>query len=426
MMPNPENLTSITQSESGEPFRRTFAAGTVIFQEGDPGDNAFIIEAGEVEITFQRQGRRVRMATLGAGEIFGEMALIDDRTRSATATASTELSVVVVRRQQIQSVLRDADMTVRLLLEVLLGRFRSMQGRLDFRQEPEGGGSSSAPAQDDAHKAAIDRLKLEQELQAAIDDDAFQMNYQPMVSLADGLVSGFEALIRWSHSERGFVPPNQFLNVAQRTDLIQAIDRWVVRTTIAAAARMGTTLIGKGVKPPRISINLSGPSFSDDTILNEIRSAVMINDVDPRRLTVEITEGVLIDSPRSVAQLLDKMRQLGVEIALDDFGTGYSSLSYLVGFPIDTLKIDRVFVKNMLQRDNSLEVVRAIVGLAHSMKLDVIAEGIEEVQQLQALWQLKVEHGQGFLLSEALPFSEATEFASAGPVITRGPVLLRR
>ena len=414
-----------------EPYRRSFTAGTVIFQEGEEGDNAFIIESGEVEITFQRQGRRVRMATLSAGDSFVEMALIDERDRSATATALTEINVVVVQRGQIQSVLRDADMTLRLLLEVLLGRFRSMQGRLDFQSDAADGDSmlrADAPqrSREEAHKAAIDRLKLEQELQAAIDEDGFQMNYQPMVSLRDGLVSGFEALIRWSHSERGFIPPNQFLSVAQRTDLIRAIDHWVTRTTIGSAAKMGKLLSQRGMKPPRISLNLSGPSFSDDTILNEIRSAIVLHDVDRRRITIEITEGVLIVSPRSVASMLDKMRQLGVQVALDDFGTGYSSLSYLVGFPIDTLKIDRVFVKNMMQKDNSFEVVKAIVGHAHSMELDVIAEGLEEVPQLQSLWQLNVEYGQGFLLSEALPFAEAADFASGGPVITRGPVLLRR
>jgi diguanylate cyclase len=412
-------------SEKSLEIRRVFQTGHRVFIEGDSGDNAFIIERGRVEIAFERAGRSVRVATLGQGEIFGEMALIDDRPRSATATCLETTEVVVVRREQIRNALVHADPTVRLLLEVLLGRFRSMQGRLDWvNPEPVITREMSAQAAaGPAHRAeALDRLKLQQEIQHAIDTDGFRVLLQPIVSLATGRVDGFEALLRWDHAERGDIPPTYFIQIAEATDLAQAIDRWVCRKVIGIVQTLPHA--ERHANGPYITINLSGRTIADDAVVDEILHDLEMADISPGRLRLEITEGALIDNPRKAAQVLDAFAHKGIRAAIDDFGTGYSSLAYLVGFPIRMLKIDRAFVDGLKDGGSTLEIVRAIVGMAHGLKIEVVAEGVETMEQLHALWRLQVEYVQGFLTSRPLPPEEAMSLARRGALLSTGPTLL--
>jgi len=412
-----------------EEIRRTYHQGAQIFAEGERGAHAFIIERGRVEITFERQGRKVRVAVLGPGEIFGEMALIDDRERSATATALVPTETVLVNRDQIQTAMRGADPTMKLLLEVLLGRFRAMQGRMDWLSDDEfdllDGPSPEtvaalASAQSDAHQKAIERLKFQQELKRAVEDDDFRLLLQPVVSLADGRIHGFEALIRWDHAVHGQVPPTQFIRIAEGTDLIKQIDRLMVHKVLNLLAQFRNEL----TEEIYIAVNLSGHSFSDQQVIDDVKAALEKSALPSSMLRVEITEGVLIDNPKAVAVILDDLRAIGVQIAIDDFGTGYSSLGYLVGFPINTLKIDRVFVHNMLTSDSSLEIVRAIIGMAHALNLTVIAEGVETVEELQALWRMECEHAQGYLMSRPVSPDQAIELAKRGPALALGPVVL--
>lgn len=415
---------------SSDEIRRSHAAGDRIFAEGERGSHAYIIERGRVDITFERQGRKVRVAVLGPGEIFGEMALIDDRERSATATALAPTETVLVTRDLIQNAMRGADPTMKLLLDVLLGRFRALQGRMDWVSgedpAPDTAGAPAATvvaladARSDGHDQAIERLKFQQELKQAVDAEDFQLLLQPIVSLQDGRIHGFEALIRWQHAERGPVPPTQFIQIAEGTDLIKRIDRLMVRK----ALHLLTDLRRRSTDEIYIAVNLSGHSFADEHVIDDIKTALRQSNLPPAMLRVEITEGVLIDNPKAVALILDDLRAIGVQIAIDDFGTGYSSLGYLVGFPINTLKIDRVFVHNMLSSESSLEIVRAIIGMAHALKLQVTAEGVETVEELQALWRMNCDHVQGFLISRPVAAAQAIDMALRGPVLALGPVVL--
>ena len=415
------------EGEGGSEIRKVYQAGENIFVEGERGDHAFIVERGRVEITFLRQGRSVRIAILGQGEIFGEMALIDDRERSATATALVPTEVVVVRREQIHGAMRGADPTMRLLLDVLLGRFRAMQGRMDWvigedgQPQPDGGGDAAG---DETHSEAIERLKFQQELKQAVADQAFRLLLQPIVGMGDGFVQGFEALIRWEKGNKSGATPGQFISVAEATDIIQDIDRWMCRQAIGTAAALRDKLSGTGRPVPYVSVNLSGLSLADDSVIESIGVELKAKGLPPSALRVEITEGVLIDNPKKVAVVLDQFQGAGIRVAVDDFGTGYSSLGYLVGFPINTLKVDRVFVNNMLSNDSSLEIVRAIVGMAHALNMDVVAEGVETTEELQALWRMGCEHAQGFLLSRPCSPEDALAFAARGPALSTGPVVI--
>lgn len=404
-------------------LRVVFARGETVFREGEPGERAFLIERGQIDISFERNERPVRIASLGAGEIFGEMALIDDRPRSATATAATETEAIVIRRDQIQVVLKGADPTLGLLLRVLLGRFRSMQGLLDASADVASQSASRTPAQDDA---AIDRLRMEEEIAQAIKRDEFDLLLQPIVSMADGAVAGFETLLRWRHPSRGLVPPNLMVQLAESSALIQELDNWVFASALRRIRKLHDRLADSGRAPPFVSINLSGMSFAEEPIraVQSFLDLIDASGVPAGLVKVEITEGALIKNPKDVSVALEALRSSGVHIALDDFGTGYSSLSYLVGFPITALKIDRMFVQDMLEDPRSLEVIRAVIGLAHALNLETIAEGVETTAQLQALWRMQCGFGQGFLLGRPMGQEQAARLAAQEAVITRGPVLL--
>lgn len=414
--------------------QKIYRPGDRIFREGEHASHAYIVERGTVEITTTRDDRLVRIARIGPGEIFGEMALIDNNVRSANAVAADECELIIIRREQIQTVLRNADMTLKMLLEVLLGRFRSMQGRISIadadlpsadadnegvvsslrRQYMRGYGYGYEPD----HQHAIDRLKFEKEIEKAIAEQAFVADLQPIVSLIDGMVCGYEALIRWPHAKRGSIPPTEFIGLAENSLLIRAIDRLMLRTAVQ--------MIKSGAAGDAfVSVNLSGVSFADGGILREAKAVLAETGVDPGRLRIEITEGILSQSPPPLAAILEGFASTGIRIALDDFGTGWSSLNNLIRFPLHAVKIDRTVIRDMLAKDQGEEIVRTMVGMAHNLGMAVIAEGIETSEQLQRLWQMRCEFGQGFLLCPPAPPEEAFAFAGAGPVLSKGPVLLR-
>ena len=408
-------------------LRVLFAANETIFVEGEPGERAFLIERGQIDISFEREGKPIRIASLGAGEIFGEMALIDDRPRSATARAVAETEAIVIRRDQIQLVLKGADPTLALLLRVLLGRFRSMQGLLDATADIAPAVSDPMTIASDHDVAAIDRLRMEQEIAQAMQRDEFDLLLQPIVSLNDGGVAGFETLLRWRHPQRGLVPPNLMVQLAESSALITELDAWVFGAALTRIRKLHARFAVDDERPPPfVTINLSGMSFAQDPIpaARGFLDMIDASGVPPGLVKIEITEGALIKNPKDVSVALEALRGAGVHIALDDFGTGYSSLSYLVGFPITTLKIDRMFVQDMLKDQRSLEVVRAVISLAHALNLETIAEGVETTAQLQALWRMQCGYGQGYLLGRPMGQEQAGRLAEQSAVITRGPVLL--
>lgn len=253
------------------------------------------------------------------------------------------------------------------------------------------------------HERVVERLSLESQLRRAIEQRQLRTFFQPIVDLGTGAVRGLEALARWPDTGRD-VSPSVFIPVAEEAGLIDELGRLVLRQaclTLSDWRRRG--IVGPEVT---VSVNVSVRQISDATLIDEVRAALREADLPPGSLVLEITESTLIENPQLVRFVLDELLALGVGVELDDFGTGYSSLTVLHEFPGRALKIDRAFVETMVNRSQSETIVRSIVGLAHSLGLRVIAEGIEDADQLQALEQLGCEYGQGYHFSRPLPAGE--------------------
>ena len=254
------------------------------------------------------------------------------------------------------------------------------------------------------HSQAMAALHLENDLRKAVEEEQLEMHFQPMVDLRTGKLSAFEALVRWRHPERGFVMPGDFLPIAQETDLSADIGWWVLNESCRKLRSWGQAADGLA-----ISVNLDGRQVSAFDLVDRVESALARARLDSSRLRLEITESMIIHNPRLVASVLGRLRRRGVHLHIDDFGTGYSSLSQLKTFPVDSLKIDRSFVSRMMENADDLEIVRAMIQLAHNLGLEVMAEGIERVDQLEELRRLGCEYGQGYLFARALPDEETLE-----------------
>jgi diguanylate cyclase (GGDEF)-like protein/PAS domain S-box-containing protein len=263
------------------------------------------------------------------------------------------------------------------------------------------------------HTRAVALLQLETDLRWAIERKEFHLLYQPIVSLDDGHIVGFEALIRWRHPERGIVSPNEFIPVAEETGFIVPIGQWVLEE---ACNQLAQWQAKHPADPPLyMAVNLSGRQFSQPDLIENIERVLREHQLPPNSLKLEITESAIMENAEAVTERLLHLRALGVRLGLDDFGTGYSSLSYLHRFPLDTLKIDRSFVSRMLEGGENREIVRTIVALGRNLNMDVIAEGVEGEAQLSDLRRLECAHGQGFYFARPLAADHAAQMLIENP-----------
>jgi len=247
-----------------------------------------------------------------------------------------------------------------------------------------------------------DRVQLESDLHHAVALNQFELYYQPKVDTQTGEVRSAEALIRWIHPMRGIVSPAEFIPLAEECGLIGEIGGWVIRE----ACRQTRVWQIDGVPALRVSVNLSASQFRDSGLLDLIRSALDDAGLEPRYLEVELTESAVMSDPEKSIDILEHLSAMGVLVSVDDFGTGYSSMSYLRRFPIDKLKIDRVFIDEIVSRPEDASIVRAIVSLAHSLRLKVVAEGVETPAQLDFLKTAGCDEYQGYHFSRPLPAAD--------------------
>lgn len=261
------------------------------------------------------------------------------------------------------------------------------------------------------HVRAMNTLQIESDLRRAVERKEFTLNYQPIISLETGELSGFEALIRWRHPERGMIPPADFIPVAEETGLIVPIGQWVLREACLQMQRWRTQFSELG--DVSMSVNLSGKQFAHAGLMEQIMQTLSLTGLDPRRLKLEITESVVMENLDTATWMLERLRALGVETCIDDFGTGYSSLSYLHRLPIDGLKIDRSFVSRMSKNSENREIVRTIIMLAQNLGKQVIAEGVETREQLDLLRDLHCTTGQGYFFSRPLDAEKASDFINS-------------
>ncbi|KAA0234469.1 MAG: hypothetical protein JJLCMIEE_02614 [Acidimicrobiales bacterium] len=320
-----------------------------------------------------------------ASQISRAMALPFDLGATGThVTVSTGIAIAAGGDDSAESLLRDADLAMYKAKE--LGRNRAVLF-------------------DEALRALVeDRHETESALHMALDRDEFVLHYQPAVDISTGRVRGFEALIRWNRPGAGLVPPSQFVRIAEQSDLIGRLGRWVIRRACEQMAAWDRIAPGLDFE---IAVNLSGRQLTTTSIVDEVGASLDLSGLDPSRMVLELTESVLVESLDTALDTLRALKALGVRLAVDDFGTGYSSLTHLQRFPIDILKIDQSFVAELetIEAESSLAAV--MTGLARTMGLEVIAEGVESGVQLEALRQLGCHGAQGFLFAPPEPPSRS-------------------
>ncbi len=251
-------------------------------------------------------------------------------------------------------------------------------------------------------------MQLEQELRAGLEKGQFVPVLQPILSLRDKKIVGFEALVRWAHPEKGLIMPDDFIPIAERTGVIQRLDRMMVEKVCELLPAMQKQ--ANNARDLFISVNLSGLNFGTTDIVKTVEQVIQHSKVNPAHIHLEITESALIGDAELAEQVLRGLKNIGVRVSLDDFGTGYSSLGYLHKYTIDTLKIDRTFVSQIHDGRRSIDLIRAIVALAHSFDLGIIAEGIEKEEDVIALNGLGCDMGQGYLFGKPLPVEDAKTF----------------
>ena len=263
----------------------------------------------------------------------------------------------------------------------------------------------------DMRASVMARLQLETDLRRALERNEFRNFYQPIVDLASGEIAGFEALLRWQHPTRGLLLPNEFISVAEETGLIRELGWWNLRE----ACRQISTwrAISLAHRSLSISVNLSTKQFLQPNLVDDIKKLVKDLKLAPEALKLEITESTVMGDPSAAVEMLQQIKALGIRLAIDDFGTGYSSLSYLHRFPLDTLKIDRSFISGSAD-DGGLEIARTILPMAKNLRLDVVAEGVETLEQVALLKKLHCKYGQGFYFSQPLSAEGSAELLAGG------------
>lgn len=261
---------------------------------------------------------------------------------------------------------------------------------------------------DKMREQAISRFETETGLRKAIDEHQLILHYQPIISMADLSICGFEALVRWNHPERGLIFPDGFIPLAEQSDLIILLGNWVLRE---ACRQMADWQKRFAPCPPlTIAVNVSARQLTDFRLVEEVERALVESGLNHESLALEMTESSIMGDAEQTLAILDRLKKMNIQLEIDDFGTGYSSLSYLRQLPFHILKIDRSFVSELSSGKGSLDIVKAILQLAHSFRMEVIAEGVETEEQLSCLRELGCDYVQGYLFSRPVVADQAEQF----------------
>lgn len=270
----------------------------------------------------------------------------------------------------------------------------------------------------DAKMPSIERLTLENSLRHAVDRNELSLHYQPKVDLVSRQITGVEALLRWTHPEYGILSPGQFIPLAEETGLIVPMGRWALQ----AACEQNMAWQGRGLRPVSVAVNLSPRQFADDNLLHDIDEALLLSGMSPALLQLEVTESMMMRNVPRAIKTLDRIRSRGIRLAIDDFGTGYSSMSLMKQFPIDTLKIDRSFVRDLPDDPEDKAIAQAIISMGKALEMTIVAEGVETPAQEAFLRAHGCDEIQGFLFSRPLPPDQLAELLRPTPLLVSPPL----
>ncbi|MBI9092258.1 MAG: EAL domain-containing protein [Desulfobacterium sp.] len=260
------------------------------------------------------------------------------------------------------------------------------------------------------NRAAVERFSMERDLKKALEREEFVLYYQPQINLADRKIVGAEALIRWIHPTKGMIMPDKFIPIAEETDLIIDINKWVLQ----AASKQNQEWTKAGLNSIRVAVNLSGYKLASQDIIQSIKEALETVGLDAKKLELEITENILMQDNEETLLIFRQIKDLNIRIALDDFGTGYSSLSYLTSFPVDTIKIDRSFVMGSTEQNENRVIIKAIIAMGHSLGKKIVAEGIETKEQFDLLKRYGCDEAQGYYFKPPVPENEFAKLLARG------------
>lgn len=392
--------------------KKAFKAGETIMRQGEPGHCAYIIESGRVGIEIATASGRIQnVGTRGAGTMIGEMALLDNAPRTATVQAIEDCELLEITKSDFSSRIQKADPILRMTSQVILARYRDTLLRADIKHESSTWPPIEALELNYAGQTdAVESIKIANEFQNALKNKELSLHYQPIIDLQKRNVAGFEALMRWTHPVRGSISPEIFIPIAEQTGLIVEASRWALRESCMALKRIE----GRAgfISELFMSVNFSSTDFASENFIETVYATISESDVDPKLVHLEITERLLMGQPDNARGTLAMCRKAGIGVSIDDFGTGYSSLSYLHYFPIDTLKIDQAFVRDMDKNENNMILVRSVIALGKNMNMRIIAEGVETRQQAQILRDLGCDMAQGYYFAKPMTEIDVTKFTN--------------
>ena len=391
--------------------REIIPAQSLVFRSGDAGDAAYVIESGTVEVLAGPADALRPVAVLAQGAMFGEVALLDRQSRTATVRTLEPTTLVRIDRAHVEELLSRSDPVIQYLLRLLLERYRSSSLAGPVTGIAASGSLEPNGLQQDLHAAAVRSLSLAHDLTDALDSDQLTLYYQPLVSLQDGRWVGYEALMRWRHPTLGLVSPDEFIGLAERTGIIRRIGQWGLRR----AAQDWPTLRAahRGDVPPFVSVNLSAPEMCTPGIVDQIHACMQQHNMPMTALRIELTETTVVNNLQAVTDSINRLREWGAGVALDDFGTGYAGLDYLQNMAFSSIKIDRAFVQHMHTSSRSFYIIQSALELSRKLGISSVAEGIEDQATAQALATLGCHIGQGYHFSRPLPLHEVVARASS-------------
>ncbi|MBL4660562.1 MAG: EAL domain-containing protein [Alcanivoracaceae bacterium] len=367
----------------------TLKKGEQVFEAGDEADCAYIVELGIVGL-YSKHFKDSRIASLGRGELLGEMGVINNEARTVSAFAETDIELLVIDKEQITKRLQNSDPIIRGVMDLLLRRIRNLLNNDAYK----------GLVMDDENivvTEGVHKIRFEKELFQAFDDNEIINVYQPIVNLKDGSIAGFEALSRWQHPEKGMVSPFEFITLAEESDFIipmglKIFDSACKQLTVFQQIRNKSNPLLPALF---MSINVSAAQLKAKSFLDEIKKITKKYHIDPNDIKIEITESQVVDY-KKVLTWIDECNAFGFKLSLDDFGTGYSGFLHLLELDFHTIKIDQAFIKSIDTKPKSMVILEVIADMAKRLDMTVIAEGIEDKNSADKLTQIGVDYGQGY------------------------------